>query len=127
MHDARSEPVGDQEIERILGTSTEGRVDVDSENSRGLRPLKAVGKASFLRGLERRGAMQNCREERAWRESVGSKKESEESGGSCRICTLRRSSHVEIWYVQVLYVLAGCKFDRCIITCGVIHFFDYTF
>ena len=55
VQEATSEPVGDHERERMFGTRYEGLFDVFSVNSTGFKLLKAVGKASFLSGFERRG------------------------------------------------------------------------
>lgn len=54
---AINEPVGDHDSERMLGTSNDGFADVDSEKRTGFRVLKTFGKASFLSGFERIGAM----------------------------------------------------------------------
>lgn len=52
------EPVGDHDSARMLGTSMDGRADVDSEKSTGLSGLYAVAKTSFLRYRDWRfGAM----------------------------------------------------------------------
>ena len=44
----------------MLGTSDDGFADGESENSTGLMLLKTPGKASFLIGLERIGAMMDA-------------------------------------------------------------------
>ena len=57
VHVAMSDPVGDHDSERMLGTSDDGFVDVDSEKSTGLSGLKTTGNWSFFSGFGRAGAI----------------------------------------------------------------------
>lgn len=57
MHVAMSEPVGDHDNERMLGTRDDGFADTDSEKRTGFNVLNTFGKASFLSGFERIGAI----------------------------------------------------------------------